>query len=290
MKDSSLINLKNLLLEHPGPISLTWLLVIAENSLIALIPLLIGLAIDDLLGGQVKGLIWLSICFTGLITIAVLRRIYDTRIYSRIRIRLAMRTWQRHHTEDISIINARMDMARELADFLEQELPETLTAVIQMSIAFILLWQFSNTLAFSSALAALVIIVIYGLFHNRFYHQNARLNACTEQQVSIIRQNNKRQLFSFLRQLRQAEVRLSDTEAFTYGLIFLVSFGYIIFNLWHTSAMGNMTPGMIFTLITYSWEYTEAAIMMPVALQSLTRLNEITHRINAITPPVNAYD
>nr|WP_220495700.1 ABC transporter six-transmembrane domain-containing protein [Oceanospirillum sediminis] len=114
--------------------------------------------------------------------------------------------------------------------------------------------------------------------------------ACAEQQVSIIRQNNKRQLFSFLRQSSQVEVRLSDIETFTYGLIFLLPFGYIIFNLWHTSAMGNMAPDMIFILITDSWEYTEAAIMMPVSLQSLTRLNEITHRINAIKPPVNAYD
>ncbi len=39
---------------------------------------------------------------------------------------------------------------------------------------------------------------------------------------------------------------------------------------------------MIFSIVAYSWEFVEAAIMLPMTMQSLTRLNEITARINNV--------
>jgi len=32
--------------------------------------------------------------------------------------------------------------------------------------------------------------------------------------------------------------------------------------------------------VSYSWEFVEAAVMLPMTLQSMTRLAEITQRIN----------
>lgn len=80
--------------------------------------------------------------------------------------------------------------------------------------------------------------------------------------------------------LRREEVRLSDTENLVYGLIFLVILTMLAFNLWFGATQMDARPGQIFAIVSYSQQYVQAAVLLPVALQSLTRLSEITQRIN----------
>ena len=82
-------------------------------------------------------------------------------------------------------------------------------------------------------------------------------------------------------QLRRHEVRLSDTEAVLYGVIFIVLLGLIVFNLWFATTRLGITVGTIFSIISYSWEFVESALALPVTLQSWSRLSEIMRRLNA---------
>ena len=79
----------------------------------------------------------------------------------------------------------------------------------------------------------------------------------------------------------QFEVKLSDSEAFLYGSVFLVLVAMVVFNLWFSATTMEITAGTIFSIVSYSWEFVEAAIVLPVTLQSMTRLSEITKRINS---------
>jgi hypothetical protein len=54
----------------------------------------------------------------------------------------------------------------------------------------------------------------------------------------------------------------------------------ILFNLRIATALPDVTAGILFSVISYSWEYVESALALPVTLQSWTRLSEIMCRIN----------
>ena len=54
----------------------------------------------------------------------------------------------------------------------------------------------------------------------------------------------------------------------------------IAFNLWFAAARTGATTGEIFAIVTYSYEFIETSVILPMTLQSLTRLSEITDRIN----------
>ena len=75
-------------------------------------------------------------------------------------------------------------------------------------------------------------------------------------------------------------MKQSDTEAVLYGLIFAAISVFIVGNLWLAARLDGLTVGTIFSIVTYSWEYIGAALILPEALQGFTRLNEITARIN----------
>jgi len=263
-----------------GRIAITWGIVLVENLLIALIPLFIGLSIDGLLAGRPDELITMTAILVVLGAIVVGRRCYDTRVYGTIRLRLGLAVDDRNPAISVSVRNARLEMSRELVDFLEEEAPALITALIRVIVSFAVLAYFDFRLGMSSFLVIIAMIALYSCFHRRFYRFNARLNEQTERQVDALAMGCRLGVFRHLRALRRSEVAISDTEAVVYGGIFLLQIAFIVYNLYIGAQLPDVTAGNIFSIATYSWEYVEAALLLPIALQSWSRLSEITVRIN----------
>ncbi len=275
------LNLSAILSDYWPSVGITWLLTFMETALTALVPLLIGFAIDGLLVQDTLAFTQLCAVLFALVVISVIRRIYDTRAYGTIKVRLSEELVARSQALPTSKINARMEMGRELIDFLEQEVPELMAALVQVIIAIVVLYAFHPTLSYAAALTALISLLIYGLFHGRFFALNAQLNHEKEQQVHTLDTREHASISSYLRRLRTAEVRISDTESCVYGLIFIAMLSFIAFNLWFATIHITLTVGTIFSIISYSWEFVESSLVLPITLQSWSRLSEIVQRINA---------
>lgn len=110
-------------------------------------------------------------------------------------------------------------------------------------------------------------------------------NHQTEKRVSLLERRTLRPMRAHFLRLRRQEVRLSDAEALLYGAIFIVLLGMILVNLRITTALPGATAGTIFSVVSYSWEFVESALALPVTLQSWTRLSEIMSRINSVEVP-----
>ncbi|MEX3008524.1 ABC transporter six-transmembrane domain-containing protein [Hoeflea sp. TYP-13] len=282
LKDEPL-TIATLLKKFPRPISLTWLLTLCETALTALIPLFIGFAIDGLLSDELNALLRLAAILAGLTAVGVIRRIYDTRVYGTIRVELGKALVGRADSVPVSTLNARLCMSRELVDFLETEVPALMSSSVQLVVAVVVLFSFHSTLSYAALATAVTMITLYFLFHGRFFRLNADHNHQTEKQVSVLEANSPEGLLSHLNVLRRIEIRLSDTEAYVYGAIFTVLLGFIIFNLWFASTHIETTVGTIFSIISYSWEFVESALVLPITLQGWSRLSEIMKRINVRT-------
>ncbi|MEM7068907.1 MAG: ABC transporter six-transmembrane domain-containing protein [Pseudomonadota bacterium] len=263
-----------------GKISITWGLTLIETALFALVPLLIGYSIDGLLNGDTGDFINLLATLGALLIVAVARRVYDTRAYGTMRVELGKTLTERSARKSVSVVNAQVLMGRELVDFLEKEAPQAMTAFIQVIFSVAILFSFHGVLAASAAAAAIVTIILYSLFARRFFRLNGALNSQTEKQVGSLESREPKRIALHFMKLRKQEVRLSDTESVVYGLIFLVLLSMLSFNLWFAATQSGASPGEIFSIVTYSYEFVESAVAMPMLLQSLTRLQEITERIN----------
>lgn len=263
-----------------GRIALTWVMLLGETVLMALTPLFIGLAIDGLRAGTAEALGHLAGLMAALIAVAVTRRVYDTRVYGTIRVELSKAQVARSADIPVSTLNARLGMGRELVDFLEHTLPEAMAAGVQLAMALIILFAFSAPLALAGGAAAIALIALYALFHRRFYRLNGALNQQTEKQVSILDRRQARPTLAHLLRLRRLEVQLSDTEAVLYGAIFVVLLSLILFNLWFAATALTVTVGTIFAIISYSWQFVDSALALPMTLQNWARLSEIMRRLD----------
>ena len=267
-----------------GKIVATWGLTLLETTIFALFPLLIGRAIDGLLTGDTTAFQQFIVAMTVLLVVATGRRIYDTRAYGSMRIELGRAQAERAGGEQVSVTNARVLMGRELVDFLETQAPMSITGLIQIIVSITVLFTFHGLLALSASVAAISMVVIYGLFARRFFTLNSDLNHQAEAQVSALEARDLIKITAHLTGLRRHEVRLSDTESVVYGLIFTALLSMLAFNLWFAATQIAATPGQIFSIVSYSYEFVQSAVLLPMALLSLTRLSEITERINKTAP------
>ncbi len=265
-------------------VSATMGLTILETAMLAALPLLIGRSIDGLLNDNPTPFLWLLGAMSALLVVAIARRLYDTRTYGGMRVEFGDAIVQRAKGEPVSTVNARLNMGRELVDFLENEAPVVLTAIIHLIASLAVLFSFHGYLAISAGGAALATVLVYGLSSGRFFNLNRRLNRQVEKQVATIESGAAGAVRAHLSALRRCEVRLSDTEALVYGLIFALLLAMLSFNLWFAAARLSASPGEIFSIVTYSYEFIESAVVLPAALQSLTRISEITQRINVSAP------
>jgi hypothetical protein len=247
-------------------ISLTWALTICETALIALVPLFIGFAIDDLLAGQTSALFQLAGVMAALIVVSVIRRIYDTGVFGTVRVEAGRTQATRASTQPVSKLNARLGMGQELVDFLEIELPMVMTAIIQIIISVIVLYMFDAILALAAICSVIIMLVVYGLFHKQFYRLNGVFNGQSERQVAILEGRRIPRLLMHLSRLRRIEVKISDVESALYGAVFAVLLGLVVFNLWYATTYVAISPGTIFSIVSYSWEFVEAAVTFPMAL------------------------
>ena len=279
-----------LLRHHRWPVVFTWALVLVENTLLALIPLFIGRAIDALLAGQ-PGALWeIAAVMAALILVASARRAYDTRCYGTMRVRFGAEVVRRIVERPVSQVNARLDMSREMVDFLEAHVPELLTAAVQLVVSIVILWSFDSRLGVAALTTIVGLAAVYALFHGRFYRLNGDLNSQTEQQVAILERREPSSLLGHLRRLRRCEVRLSDTEVLLYAVIFGGMFTLILTNLWLASTIPAVTAGTIFAILSYSWELVESGITLPVVLQQWSRLSEIRERLNETPAGIRSGD
>ncbi len=263
-----------------GRIALTWALTLVETALFALMPLLIGWTIDGLLNDDWTAFFQLTAALLVLLVVATGRRVYDTRAYGTIRVELGKTQAIRGIDEPVSVTNARVMMGCELVDFLEDTAPTSMTALVQVVASVVVLMSFHGNLALAAGVALVVMLVIYGLFSRVFFKANEALNEVSEEQVSALETHNPRRIAAHFMRLRRQEVRLSDTESLVYGMIFVVLMTMLAYNLWFAATNLGASAGQIFSVVAYSQEFLQSAVQLPFALQTLTRLQEITERIN----------
>lgn len=275
------ITLRAVVQLNQAKVIVTWLMVLIENLFMILLPLFIGYAIDGVLKQNLQPLAWFAALLLFLVVISVARRFYDTRVYGDIRVKLANRVERNLRQSSVSIKDARLTMSRELVDFLEQDLPSLITAVVQLVATVVILATFHFKLALCVLVAGLIMLLLYTLFHQHFTRLNGVLNDQLEQQVHVLAAQPLSVIRRHFECLKRCEIRLSDTEALVYGLIFTVLFSAVLANLWLVSLLDSPSVGKVFSIVTYSLEFVESAVMLPITLQTLSRLSEISQRLNA---------
>lgn len=282
---SAILTLKMLGRRHSRKLFLTLLLVVAENVMYLLYPLLAGFAINAILSGRTWHAVLYAVMVFIMWAIGAARRSVDTRTFARIYAGLAVPVIvaQRNENQSASTIAARVALSREFVDFFEKHLPVLITSLASMTGAAVMLLA----IEFWTGAGCLAILLFFACFLPGFTRKNdvlfGRLNNRLEKEVSFVSNANAASLDRHYGVLASLRIRLSDREAWGYLAIGSVAALLFAVTIAVMSNRGGTNAGHIYSVMTYMWMFAMSLDDGPQLLEKYSQLKDIGRRVNTGT-------
>lgn len=274
--------LKQIMLQHRSRLVLTYILFSLEMLGNLLRPFFLGVAINDLIKGSYQGLILLSAVHLGWLLIGTIRHRLDTRTYSAIYTSLVTKFLaRRYNKSDVSKLSAHSNLAREFVDFLEFDLVYIIEAMYSIFGSLILLFFYDTSVVLVCLSILLPVVALSYLYGKRMKMLNKQKNDELEKQVDVISTGNTHLIKQHYDNLRKWQIRISDQEAWNFGLMEILVMVVIGVSLLITNktAGSGIEAGSLVGIYSYIQRFVSGLDTIPYTVQRLSSLNDITRRI-----------
>lgn len=274
--------LKQIMLQHRNRLVLTYILFSLEMLGNLLRPFFLGVAINDLIKGSYQGLILLSAVHLGWLLIGTIRHRLDTRTYSAIYTSLVTKFLaRRYNKSDVSKLSAHSNLAREFVDFLEFDLVYIIEAMYSIFGSLILLFFYDTSVVLVCLSILLPVVALSYLYGKRMKMLNKQKNDELEKQVDVISTGNTHLIKQHYDNLRKWQIRISDQEAWNFGLMEILVMVVIGVSLLITNktAGSGIEAGSLVGIYSYIQRFVSGLDTIPYTVQRLSSLNDITRRI-----------
>lgn len=270
-------------------ISLTMLLVVAEAVAWLFFPLMLGFAIDGLLADDYTGVVGLALLSLAALALGAGRRFYDTRAYSGIYSVVATEMVERERARKTgdSAVAARANLLVEFIEFMENSMPMIVSGVIGVVGTLLIIAGIDLSIFIGCLLVVGLTVATYTLTGRLNLRLNKGYNDQLEHQVQAISSFSLAGVARHFRALMRWNVRLSDLETVNYSVIFLGMAALLVYAPVSLIGGGMLEVGIVFAAIVYVFQFIEDLGQMPLYLQQLIRLQEITRRLSS-APAANA--
>ncbi|RTL57479.1 MAG: hypothetical protein EKK37_15685 [Sphingobacteriales bacterium] len=274
--------LRRLMMKHRLQLLLTYILFSLEMLGSLLRPYFLGEAVNDLLKGSYHGLIILSVVHFSWLVIGTIRHMYDTRTYSAIYTSLVTKFLSRRYQQkEVSKLSAHSTLAREFVDFLEFDLVYVIEAMYNIFGSLVLLYFYDSSVVLVCLAILLPVMTMSYFYGKKMKRLNKHKNDELEHQVDIIFTGNKLAIKKHYENLRKWQIRISDQEAWNFGLmeiLVMVVIGIALLVTNTTLGTGVMA-GSLIGIYNYILKFVSGLDTIPYTVQRLTSLTDITRRI-----------
>jgi len=251
-------------------------MVVAEAIGGVVVPFVIGVAIDDYLDGSYRGLIVLASVGLATTLLATLRRLHDVRLYARVYEQVSTTAFEQE--TGLSAKSARLNMLREVVDFLEYSLPDLIASLSAFVGTLVFLAALSVPVFIGALVMAIVIVAIYATTTTRTLEFNRRFNDEYERQVDVLQRNDRAVTRRHIGLLNGWMVKLSDLDATNYAISLTLTTALQVFAIL-TSAGRGMDYGTVLSIVLYVFEFSAIASLLPASWQEYLRLRDILERL-----------
>ena len=258
----------------------TFSLVILENVLLLLYPIVGSFAVNAVMDGK----LWQALSYAFMVlmiwSIGSAKRAVDTRAFVRIYADLAVPLIVAQRTTDsTSVTTARVGLSRQFVDFFEIYLPVFLTAFFTIigSVVMLLLIEFwVGVIALFIVILLITLLPSYSKINSKLYF---KLNNRLEKEVDLIERTHAKALIHHYDLVSRLRILISDREAVSYlviGILAFILFGVALSLLTLT---GYQSAGHIYAVITYMWGFLMSLDDMPYLMEKISELTDISKRI-----------
>ncbi len=275
--------LKKIIIKHKYRLILTYTLFSVEMIGLLLRPFFLGKAVDDLLEGSYKGLIYLAITHLVWLVAGTIRQMYDTRTYSSIYTTLVTGLLSRkYNNADVSKLSAHSTLAREFIDFLEFDLNYVVEAAYNLIGSLVMLFFYEKIVVVICLIALIPVLIISYYYGKKMKRLNKMKNDELENQVATISTRNIKKINLHYSNLRKWQIKIHDKEAWNFGMMELIVLSVIVISLLFTTSKTwdeGFLAGDIIGIYNYILKFVGGLDTIPYTVQRFSSLKDITRRI-----------
>ena len=259
----------------------TYTLTLLENVCTLAYPALTGLAVDDLVARDFRGLAWLVGVWLVHLLLAFVRQRVDTRVFMGLYAQVASHIVadQQGRGHGTSKISARVEMVRDVVGFFEKEVPAMFHNVLAVVGSLAMLFTYDVDAGFIAMAVLLPMFVVNAWYWRRALRLNRTINNQVEREVDDIASGSALRIARHFRLLRRWRVRLSDTESWTWGVTELATIVALVLILVDFTQSPAFTAGAIYAVLAYIYDYLEGLNQVPTVVNSLARLRDVRARL-----------
>lgn len=275
------MTLSQLFKAHSRTISFTYSLTLAEKLCLLALPATIGWAIDDLLKGELRGLFGLLVIWFAQLGVCFVRQRVDTRIFSDIYAQVAERTalQQTDQGHGVSKVSARVELARDLVDFLEIEIPaifKNLSAVVG---SLLLLFSYDLEAGMMASLVLIPMLVANKWYWSKAQRLNRGLNNQIEREVDILQKARAEGIARHFHLLKRWRVAISDAQNLTWVVTEFATILALVCMLWDFTHSPTFSAGAAYAMLAYMRDYVDGLNDTPFVVNSFARIRDTLGRL-----------
>lgn len=277
---SGVQSLNAIFAKNRGPLLLTYFLLNVENLLRLAQPLVLGLAINDLLHESAFGLLVFAGQHLTHLLLSSLRQMYDTRVFTRIYTNLATQLVVEQSGRDVGLsrVVARSSLSREFVEFFENQVPLLIRSGYSILGALVMLAFYDWHLVPICLGLLLPAVVLNRIYARRTLDLSRQLHDELEHEVDVIDRHQELAVRCHYDSVASWRIKLSDCEAFNFATMELFVLGVMLLALLRSCSMPSATPGDIFAIFRYVLMLLMGVDAVPKLVQHVSRLRDLTRR------------
>lgn len=247
----------------------------------AIYPFVIGKVIDGIIEGS-----WLNIIPFVIIELLYLLLFYFDNCKLNLKIeRLAVDEKKVYFESSIkngisdTIISARVDLIDDIVDFFQLLIPNLCSIGFNIIVAFFCIRIQTNAFCFwVIAIASAVLFTFIVIFENKTFWTIKQFKDSTEEEQKILLDRNANKYHKYLLKIFGYSRTLVRRNYWLISILRFTQLLLVLFVLFTTVNIG-LTPGTIFTIVTYICMLNEGILSLPDAVEDIKNIIDSQKRI-----------
>jgi ABC-type multidrug transport system fused ATPase/permease subunit len=271
----------SILRTHRLAMGVTYSLTLIERGCTLAYPALTGLAVDGLVDRNFRGLIALTSVWLLHLVVTFIRHRYDTRVFMRIYAEIAVHTTesQQKRGHSLSKISARVELARNIVDFFEAEIPAVFHNLVAVVGSLIMLFIYDRHAGLITMLVLLPMGAVNTWYWKKALRLNEGINNQIEREVDALASARSLIIGRHFRLMRRWRVALSDAESWTWAVTEIATIVALVVVLINFTQSPGFTAGSIYAILAYVYDYLEGLDDIPNVVNNLANLKDIRERL-----------
>lgn len=244
-------------------------------------PFFLGVAVNDLIVHHYRGLLWLGSSQILWLVVGTIRHRYDTRTYTAVYNSLLRRMMTKVKTAALSKLSAHANLAREAVDFLQFDVNYVIEAGYNLVGSLLLLFVYEKKLVLFCLIMLIPVALVSYPYGKRMKNLNRAKNDELERQVEVMDTRDKQAIETHFDRLRAWQIKISDGEAFNFGVMEILVLIVIVVSLLLTvnDQTSTVMAGDLIGIYNYVLKFVSGLDTIPYTVQRVASLRDILQRV-----------